>query len=517
MSQRAFSNEKLRRRPLLAAAMAGGLAASAILLAPAQADVPPAGAPASSSQQASQRAIADAQAALKSGNGRLALIILNNAVTADPHNVQVRMLLGSVLNLTGDSSGAEREFRQARKDGAPPALILPPLFDNMLARGEYQVLLTQFPDPGANPSAPEAATILEARAMALQNLNRAPEATDAIERSLALRRDAHGLLIRARIALMQGRPADARTFVDEAIPKATTAEPLLFKIGLLLSARENQAALDLSNQMLTKFPGNLGAHFARVEAYVALNQDDKAKVEIDQILAKNANIPMASFYRALLLARAGKANEAWSLAQNLPGDFRDSQPRVALTVADMAAKAGNEETAASILGRLLLKDPTSIPARVRLASFRLHQNNGEEALKVLDPVKDSPDPQVQELLSNSYLQLHRSGDALSVLRKLDADGKASPGVKRSIALLETQTGHAAQGLKDLSQLNAEDPTDPSLCPLTGRGAGAGQALFRGIGRRRQAGRRSQATRRGAAASRRRLSRPERHGRCASGI
>ena len=160
------------------------------------------------------------------------------------------------------------------------------LFDIMLARGEYQILLTQFPDPGANPGAPEAATILEARAMALQNLNRPAEATDAIERSLTLRRDTHALLIRSRIALMQGRPADARKFVDEAIPKATTPEPMLFKIGLLLAARENQAALDLGNQMLAKFPGNLGGRFARVEAYLALNQDDKAKAEIDDILAK---------------------------------------------------------------------------------------------------------------------------------------------------------------------------------------------------------------------------------------
>jgi putative PEP-CTERM system TPR-repeat lipoprotein len=462
VNQHAFSSDGLRRWPLLAAALAGGMAVSVTLLAPAQADVPPADAPVGPPQQASQRAIADAQKAIRSGNGRLALIILNNAVTADPHNFQVRMLLGTVLNLTGDSSGAERELRQARKDGAQPAIILPFLFDIMLARGEYQILLTQFPDPGAKPSLPEAATILEARAMALQNLNRAAEATDAIERSLALRRDTHALLIRARIALMQGRPADARTFVDEAIPKATTPEPMLFKIGLLLSARENQAALDLSNQMLAKFPGNLGGRFARVESYIALNQDDKAKAEIDDILAKNGNNPMGSFYRAVLLARAGNAKEAWSLAQNLPGEFRDAQPRVALMVADMATKAGNDETAASIMGRLLLKDPTSIPARIRLASFRLHQNNADEALKVLDPVKDSPDPQIQQLLSNAYLQLHRSSDALSVLRKLDAGGKAGPQVKRSIALLETQTGQGAQGLKDLSQLNAKDPTDLNL-------------------------------------------------------
>jgi len=458
VTHRAFlNNQHWRRHALFAAALSSGLAASSL----AWADVPSASnAMTASNKSAADKLVADAQKAIAGGNGRLALINLKNALTADPRNVSARILLGTVLFRTGDTGGAERELRQARKDGAPPSQVLPPLFEVMLARNEAQLLLNQFPDPAADT--PAAADILLARAMALQNLKKEPEAKDAIDRSLALRRDGRALLVRARIALVQGQAAEARKFTDEAITKSNTPDAMLFKIGMQLSANENQAALDLSNQLLEKYPVNLQGRFARIEAYMALRQDAKAKPEVDDIVAKYPRAELGSYYHALLVARAGDAKGAWNIAQNLSGEFRDSQPRVAVMVAEMAVEAGNEDTAAAILGRLLLKNPTLPAARIRLASIRLKQNNPDDALSALNPVKDSPDVRIQELLANTYMRLGRNGEALDILRKVDAGAKGGPGVKRSIALLEIQTGQTAQGIKDLTQLSAKNPTDAEI-------------------------------------------------------
>ncbi|HWU54525.1 MAG TPA: tetratricopeptide repeat protein, partial [Rhizomicrobium sp.] len=390
MSHYAVLNDKAWRAALLTAALVGGLAASA----PALADVPPATGTAAYGKAAADKLVADAQKAIGSGNLRLALISLKNAITADPGNATARVLLGTVLYRMGDTGASERELRQARKDGAPPSQVLPPLFEVMLARNEGQLLLNQFPDPAANT--PAAAEILLARAMAFQSLKKGPEAKDAIDRSLVLRRDGGGLLVAARIAMIQGREADARKFIDEAITKSNTPDAMLFKIGMQLSANESQAALDLSNQLLEKYPGNLQGRFARIEAYMALKQDAKAKPEVDDIVAKYPTAQLGTYYHALLVARAGDTKAAWNIAQNLPGEFRDSQPRVAIMVAEMAADSGNEETAASILGRLLLKNPSLPVARLRLASIRLKQNNADDALTVLNPIKDSPDLRVQE-------------------------------------------------------------------------------------------------------------------------
>ena len=458
MSHHAFLNDKSWRPALFAVALAGGLAAAL----PALADIPPATGAIGSAKTQADKLVADAQKALQAGNGRLALITVKNALTADPHNVAGRVLLGSLLYQMGDTGAAERELRQARKDGAQPSLVLPPLFDVMLARGEGQLLLNQFSDPGPNTNAPGSADILLARGMAFQSLKKAPEAVDAVERSLALRRDARGLLIRARIASMQGQEADARKFADEAIPKANTPDAMLFKIGLLLAANQTQTALDVSNQLLAKYPGNLPGRFARIEAYMALKQDDKAKAEVDDIIAKTPSASMATYYRALLLARSGQTKEAWNLAQTLPGDFRDSQPRISLMMAEMAAGSGNEETSASILGRLLVKEPTMAVPRIRLAAIRLRQNNPSDALTVLNPVKDSSDPRVQEMLANVYIRLGRNDDALNILRKLNADGKAGPEVRRSIAVLEIRAGRVDQGIRDLTQLASKYPTNAEI-------------------------------------------------------
>ena len=447
------------RRALLAAA-------AGILIAPVPTygDVPPSSyRQGSSGDRAKANALlAEAEKALKAGNARAALITIKNAVSADPRNGAIRMRLGIVLLQIGDEPGAERELRQARKDGAPEPDVLPILFGVMLARGESQFLLDQFPDPGASPKEAAAADILKGRALALLNLKRGPEAMDAMDRSLALRRDANGLITRARLSLMQGNSAEAGKFADEAIGKSNSPDALLFKVGLLLSANNNQAALDLANQLLAKFPGNLQGRFARVEAYISLKQDAAAKAEIDDILAKYPRAFLASYYRAVLLARAGDAKGAWNIAQDLPGDFRDSQPRIAMMIAQMAVDAGNEETGASILARILLKDPNMGIARLRLAAIRMKQNNPALVLSVLEPIKASSDPRVMELLSNAYLRLRRNDEALSTLQRMDAAGKGRTDVKRSIALLEMQMGRTDQAIKDLAPVVSREPTNPSL-------------------------------------------------------
>ena len=458
MSNRAVNIHAIWRCTLLGGAMAGAL------LAPAAA---PAAVPPTSNVQAignptASKLVEEARKAMQTGNLRLAMINLKNAVTADPTNGAVRAQLGMVLMTAGDDAGAERELRQARKDGAPELIVLPPLFQVMLSRDENLLLLNQFPDPGPNAQGPAAANLLKARAMALQALQRPAEAVDAMDHSLALRRDAGGLLARARLAQMQGNAADAAKFADEAIQKSDTAEPMIFKVGLLLAANDKKNALDLANQLLAKYPGNIQGRYARIEVYLDTDQTDKAKAEVDDILSKSPNNLMATYFRAVLLAKAGDAKGAWNYAQSLPAGVRDSQPRIALMVAQIAINSGNEDTGASILNRLLSRNPKLVDARLRLARIRLKQNNPGEALAVLAPVKDAGDLTVTELLANVYLKLNRRDDALSTLKMLDAAGKGGADIKRAIAVLEIAAGQTEQGIKDLAPVVAKNPTDPNL-------------------------------------------------------
>lgn len=442
------------------AVLTAALLASAAVAGPALADVPPMSA--AQNNASVEKQLAEAQRAMKAGNLRAALIMFKNVVSAAPRDGNARAQLGLVLMRLQDQAGAEREFRQARKDGAPESAVLPPLFDVMLARDENQVLLDQFPDPGADGKNPMAPDILKARALAFQNLDKRPEALAAMDRSLALRRDWSGLLTRARLSFQQGDMPTALKFTDEAIAKANTPAPMLSKVGMLLSINKSAEALELANQLLAKYPGDAQARYARVEAYINLKRDSEAKTEVDDLLAKNPGAPMGLYYRSLLLARAGDYKGAWNVAQNLPAEFRDTSPRVAMMLAQIAAGAGNAETSASMLNRVLLKNPDLSTPRLRLAGIRMSQNNPQAALEVLQPIKDSTDPLVIEMLSNVYLKLGRGEDALGAFKKLDAVTKNRADVKRNLAILEIQTGHIDQGIKDLMQAASRAPGDLML-------------------------------------------------------
>jgi len=410
-----------------------------------------------------QKLLADAQKVLKGGDTKLAVIYLRNAVSAAPRDGAVRVELGKALFRAGDAPGAERELRQAASDGARAAAFLPPLFQVMLARDESKLLLDQFGEPIPSARGWAAAEILKARALALQKLKRGPEALHAMDRSLELRRDASGMLTRARLSLQQGDTAAATKIVEDTL-QAWPGDPgaLLFKSELLMMARDNSAALDLAGQVTSRFPNNLPGRLARVDALLNLNKDAEAKAEVETILAKNPRLIMATYYKALLMARAGDAKGAWRLAQSLPANFRDTDPRVAGIIAQMALGAGDAETGTAMLARILERDPGQTGIRVRLAGIRVQQGSPGAALNILRPVQDSADPGVNQLLGVIYLQMNRPREALAALKKLDQNGSANAAAKRSIAQLELRLGNPDEAMKVLAAAVAKEPSNPAV-------------------------------------------------------
>lgn len=418
--------------------------------------------------------VSDAQTALKNGNIRLAVILLKNAVNAAPRNATVRAQLGFVELQSGDLVSAERELRQARADGAPDTAVLPALFQTMLSRHEEQKLLNEFPDPGPNAVGAGVADILKVRAIALQNLGNTADAAAAMDRSLKLRRDVSGLIARARLAQQQNNLPLARSLSEEALKAAPKAlEVLMFKLGLLMLTDDRAGALAMTNQLIQQYPDNLSLKIARIELSIQLKQDSHANADVDAILAKTPGSPLALYYKALLLARANDLKGAWHIAQSLPPDFVQSQPAIATIVSQIAISSGNVETGAAILNALLAKSPKLVDVRIRLAAIRLRQNSPEAALSILQPLKDSNDPRSLALFSQAYLSLHQYSNALDALTRLDASGSGGAGVKRELALVEMRSGQSGEAIKNLLELGAKQPTDPTIIgPLV---AALGQA------------------------------------------
>jgi len=342
----------------------------------------------------------DAAKQFESGKIGLARTLMLQVMDDAPKEGRLRVLLGLVL-LRGDyAPSAERELRQARNDGAPDQMVVAPLLRAMLARHEEDLLLLEFPAPAANASGEVAAQILYGRAQALKSQDRMDDAAAELDRSLSLQKTPVGLLDRADIALAQNDAILAGKRIDEALaldPRNVTA--LTAKLKLLVRAGDAAKALAFSDQVLKLFPGNVDVRGERIKLFLRLNQDAKAAAEVQAIQARSRNDPLGQFYQAILIYRANDKAHALLLMQGLSTGFVKQHPELALQMAQVALDNGKSDTATALLASALSAAPDMIDVRLRLAQLRMDQESPQGALVVLGPVKDSPDPRVQQLMA----------------------------------------------------------------------------------------------------------------------
>jgi predicted Zn-dependent protease len=333
------------------------------------------------------------------GNVALALTLMHKAVKLSASDGHLRMLLGYTLLRGGNAGPAERELRQARKDGAPDEAVLPPLLRAMVARHDENRLLEEFSEPTSNAKGNVPAQILHGRAQALFSLDRLDEAAAEMDKSLALQKAPAALRDRANIALKQKDPAKAEKFIDAALQLDPNNGPaLVAKLQLIEKAAKPANALAFSERILKIYPNNIDARTIRIRAFLKLNQDGKAKNEVDAVLARSPRQPIGLFYRAVLMSRAKDNRGAFQLLQSLPTGFERAYPDLSLTMAQIAFANGNVERGAAILGGAISADPDLLDARLRLVELRMSQDSPRSAMLLLGPVKDSSDPRVKKLL-----------------------------------------------------------------------------------------------------------------------
>jgi Flp pilus assembly protein TadD len=347
-----------------------------------------------------RQACVDSAKAAAEGNNLLAATLMRRAVAAAPKEGTVRMLLGLIL-LRGDyAPTVERELRQARKDGAPDAVLLPALLRTMVTRHEEDQLLAEFPEPASGATGEVTAHILRGRALALRSLGRIDEAVTAMDRSLLLLRRPEALRDSAEMAIQQGNLALAGTRIDEALrldPKDRSI--LLVKLQLLERLGDTAKMFAFSDQILKMYPYNMDTRVIRINAFLKLRQDGRAKSEVDAILARSPMDSIGRYYQAVLLDRANNKTAAWQIILALPPTFVKTHPEYAVQMARFALDNGHIDTATGMLGSALGAAPDRLDVRLRLVELKLDQYSALSAMLLMTPVQDSRDPQVQKLLA----------------------------------------------------------------------------------------------------------------------
>jgi len=387
----------------IAVPMAG--ASAALPPVPASKNIPP-------KNPTVEHLLIEADGALANGQLKQALINLKLAAGMEPSNPVILLRLGMAENLNGDFADAEVELRHARSLGAPDDQVLGPLFEAMLTRGKNQIVLDLFAEPAPDDRRAVAATILRARASALQSLGDPAGATRAIQRALAIRRDFDILMTAARIAQLQQQWASAQAFSDEALKLSpNNIDALVFKVGAFLEANDRARALAIAEKLVAEHPKSLAARLARIKVYLAQNKDAQARPDVDLILRQAPRMAIALYYRAIILARDNKLATAWSVAHVLPAEFIQGSAEIAMNVASMAVAAGFLDSAATILNKAVFNHPAALDARLKLVELRLRQNSPQYALNALAVVEDSKDPRVALAYAQVYSKTGNRSEA----------------------------------------------------------------------------------------------------------
>ena len=426
----------------------------------------------------------EARKAMKEGRTPDALHDLNLASSLEPNNPYILARLGVVLNIVGDFQGALDRLRRAQRSGVPNDVVLAPMLDSMLAMGQNQVVLDLFPDPGPANRGYGAGIILRARASALQVLGDNAGASAAMNRSLAILSDYDGAMTAGRIALMQGNfdAADAR--VDQAMTlKPHDIDAAILKIDLAMQRQASAKAQQMAESLVAANPRSLAALLTRTKVYLATGRADLAELDVNRILADQPDIPVARYFKAVILARHGDAKGAWNIAHSLPKEYIQIDPGIALNVANMAIAAGFLDSAASILNVAVLRFPYQLEARLLLANIRLEQKSPEYAANALTMIQDSKDPRVLIAFARIALLKRDSATALKYigsaidsgggeeLRALDKDialkslagylalHPANTLVKKQYAILLLGFGELDKARARYEQLVRENPAD----------------------------------------------------------
>jgi len=441
-----------------AAALALMSLAPLLLSTAAQADNPPAKIRPLPRVDPQVKALTDAAIqSLKQGNIPLATIQLKNALRLDPDNGSLRVRLGYVLLQSGDAAGAEREVRQGRLNGAKDEDAVPVLAQAMANRQEYADILGQLADPAPNDKSKLAASVLRARALAFQATGNGAAAISSMDRSLAIVRDVNGLLERARFSVLQRQPDAAIGFLNQSLALSPNNVPALLTKAAIMRTRNPNAALAMLDGVLKSHPDALNAIVARIELLLEMKRLDEAQKSVDDLNARAPTLPLALFYKGLMLGSHNKGMDGWRIVQSLPPDFLQSSERIAMGAAQLAIAAGNRESANSLLTTFAGQHPESIGPRLRLAELRLQMNNPSYALEALQPLMNSTDPLALQMIAAVYGRLNQPAKALEYMHKAGAAGPTNTNLNRRLAVADLGLNNTAQGIQETVDLLKQNP------------------------------------------------------------
>lgn len=405
----------------------------------------------SCSSQTAESLVAEAKQLQQKGDTKTAIIQLKNALQKSPENADVRYLLGTIYNFSGDAKSAEKELRKARELGMSSAKILPELGAALLAQGEFQPILDEtqrIPDGEWTPE------ILSLRGNAYMGLGKGLEAKAAFDQALRGNPD-HPLALvgLARLALATNNVDEATRLTEQAVTKnPQSKEAWLFKANMLRAQGKAEPSLAAYDQVLKLRPGDTLALTSKAFLEIGLEKYEAAKANIETARKTAPNSLMVFYAQALLDFRKNNHAAALESLQQVLRGAPDFMPGVLLAGA-VQYSLGSMNQAELHLKKFLEADPSNLYARKMMVSTLLKSRQTQRALEFLEPaLKNSqPDAQVLSLAGEAQMQLKNYTKATEYLEKAGALDPGTPGIHTALGLSRLALGEKERAVAELEQ------------------------------------------------------------------
>jgi putative PEP-CTERM system TPR-repeat lipoprotein len=395
----------------------------------------------------------------RAGELKEALVLLKNHVTAQPGDIDARLLLVQVQMDLLQGDDAEQELRRLQLAGAPRDRILVPLLRALLQQESYQQVLTEasrdaYTDPEGG------ALLLALTGMARLGLleYQAAEADfDEARRLIPGQLDA--LLGQARLALALGDRPAAR----ERLVEATTAHPESAAAWIALADLDHaRGALAQAEQSLVK--ARVAAfnkwvpRFKRALVRIELGRLDAAEAELDAIEAELPAFPALHFGRGMLLLARGDVHLGIeSVQEYLRYDPGNVDAILALARAEIAR--GNDADAEALLRRGLRVRPNAEDILLGLARLLLRREDADGAEALLRPPAQAgaATPAMLAVLAQASTAADRPRDAWYWLQRAIAAEPGNTAHRIAAADLLMTLGEPESALAQLDQAVTLDP------------------------------------------------------------
>lgn len=383
-----------------------------------------------------------------------AIIVLKNALEADPGSAETRYQLALTYLETGEAISAEKEARQALRDGYAREATLAALGRSLVLQGEYKKVLSEVESIG-----PQARALLPVRADALLALGQRDQAR-ALFNALHLvePNNTDALIGLGRIAFLEDDKAGAMAYADrilKADPKNTDA--LMFKADLYRAQNRANEALATYDRVLAANPQHRTAHIEKAYLAVGVSKYDDAQAELKAANAISPNSILVAYTQSLLDFSRNRLEAAQESLLRVLRVAPEHMPSVLLAGA-VNLKLGAYFQAEQHLRHYLERNPDNLYARKMLAESLIGSGHMDAALAVLNAAikSNGEDAQLLALAGETNLRTRNYEQAVDLFEKASELDPASASVHTSLGLTKLAKGDREGAVQQLEKATTLD-------------------------------------------------------------